>query len=144
MGTTTYVSKHNCIQGWTAVAQWGGVPLAEILRTVKPMPQARHVVFYAFDDKGLTEDEGRYGYYYGSIPLHLATGSQAILALDMNGTPLPLEHGAPVRLRVETQLGFKMVKWIKAIEFVTDTDDIGQGQGGWREDQQYYANSAGI
>ncbi len=62
----------------------------------------------------------------------------------MNGAPLPLEHGAPIRLRVETQLGFKMVKWIKAIEFVADTDDIGQGQGGWREDQQYYANSAGI
>jgi DMSO/TMAO reductase YedYZ molybdopterin-dependent catalytic subunit len=62
----------------------------------------------------------------------------------MNGAPLPIEHGAPVRLRIETQLGFKMVKWITAIEFVADTANIGMGQGGWREDQQYYANAAGI
>lgn len=144
MGAASFVSKHNCIQGWTAVAQWGGVPLAEILRRVEPLPQARHIVFYAFDDKGLTEGEGRYGYFYGSIPIHLAHDPQCILALEMNGAPLPLEHGAPLRLRVETQLGFKMVKWIKAIEFVSDTDDIGQGQGGWREDHQYYASSAGI
>jgi DMSO/TMAO reductase YedYZ molybdopterin-dependent catalytic subunit len=102
------------------------------------------VVFYAFDDKGLTEGEGRYGYYYGTIPLYLATNPQTLLAVDMNGAPLPIQHGAPVRLRIETQLGFKMVKWIKAIEFVEDYRDIGQGQGGWREDQQYYANAAGI
>ena len=57
----------------------------------------------------------------------------------MNGAPLPVEHGAPVRLRVETQLGFKMVKWITAIEFVADVSDIGMGMGGWREDQQFYA-----
>ncbi|MCA1820233.1 MAG: molybdopterin-dependent oxidoreductase [Pseudonocardia sp.] len=74
----------------------------------------------------------------------LATNPQTILALEMNGAPLPIEHGAPVRLRVETQLGFKMVKWIKAIEFVTDPTDVGMGMGGWREDQQYYANAAGI
>lgn len=144
MRTTTYVSKHNCIQGWTAIAEWSGVPLTEIMQHVRPTPEARHMVFYAYDDKGLTEGEGRYGYFYGSIPLHLAANPQTVLALDMNGAPLPLEHGAPVRLRIETQLGFKMVKWIRAIEFVADTKDIGQGQGGWREDQQYYANAAGI
>ena len=96
------------------------------------------------DDKGLTEGEGRYGFFYGSIPLYLAVKQQTLLALDMNGGPLPVEHGAPVRLRLETQLGFKMVKWIKAIEFVDDVSRIGMGQGGWREDQQYYANAAGI
>jgi sulfoxide reductase catalytic subunit YedY len=62
----------------------------------------------------------------------------------MNGAPLPIEHGAPIRLRIETQLGFKMVKWIKAIEFVTDTAHIEMVMGGFREDQQYYANAAGI
>ncbi|HEX7355471.1 MAG TPA: molybdopterin-dependent oxidoreductase [Mycobacteriales bacterium] len=144
LGTSEQITKHNCIQGWTAVAEWGGVPLARILELVRPTPEARHVVFYAFDDKGLTEGEGRYGYFYGSIPLYLAENPQTILALEMNGAPLPLEHGAPVRVRIETQLGFKMVKWVKAIEFVSDVKDIGQGQGGWREDQQYYANAAGI
>ncbi len=144
LGTATQITKHNCIQGWTAIAEWGGVPLARVLDLVQPTAQAKHIVFYAFDDKGLTEGEGRYGYYYGSIPLHLAHDPQTILALDMNGSPLPVEHGAPIRIRIETQLGFKMVKWIKAIEFVADTADIGQGQGGWREDQQYYANAAGI
>lgn len=144
LGQTDQIVKHNCIQGWTAVAQWGGVPLGTVMDLVEVAPDAKFVVFYAMDDKGLTEGEGRYGFFYESMPLHLATDPQTILALDMNGAPLPVEHGAPVRLRVETQLGFKMVKWIAAIEFVADPADIGMGMGGWREDQQFYANAAGI
>ncbi|MDQ2845020.1 MAG: molybdopterin-dependent oxidoreductase, partial [Actinomycetota bacterium] len=144
LGTSKQITKHQCIQGWSAIAEWGGVPLARVLDLVRPAAEAKHIVFYAFDDKGLTEGEGRYGYFYGTIPLHLAQDPQTLLALDMNGAPLPVEHGAPIRIRIETQLGFKMVKWIEAIEFVADTSDIGQGQGGWREDQQYYANAAGI
>ncbi|MEO8851563.1 MAG: molybdopterin-dependent oxidoreductase, partial [Allobranchiibius sp.] len=144
LGTSDQITKHQCIQGWSAVAEWGGVPISALLDLVVPTDEAKHVVFYAYDDKGLTEGEGRYGYFYGSIPLYIATSPQSILALEMNGVPLPVEHGAPIRVRLETQLGFKMVKWVKAIELVADTDDIGQGQGGWREDQQYYSNAAGI
>jgi len=144
LGEQSQTVKHNCIQGWTAVAQWSGVPLAALVKQVQPLPSAKYVVFYAMDDKGETEGEGRYGYFYGSVPLHLAMQPQSILALEMNGGPLPVQHGAPVRLRLETQLGFKMVKWIRAIEFVESVDDIGMGQGGWREDQQFYANAAGI
>ena len=144
LGEQSQTVKHNCIQGWTAVAQWSGVPLAALVQRVQPLPTAKHVVFYAMDDKGETEGEGRYGYFYGSVPLHLVTQPQSILALEMNGGPLPVQHGAPVRLRLETQLGFKMVKWIRAIEFVESVDDIGMGQGGWREDQQFYASAAGI
>lgn len=144
VGRSRQITKHSCIQGWTAVAEWGGVPLSRIIELARPAPEVRHVVFYAMDDKGLTEGEGRYGFFYGTIPIHLAGGPQTILALEMNGAPLPIEHGAPVRLRIETQLGFKMVKWIAAIEFVEDVRDIGMGMGGWREDQQYYANAAGI
>jgi DMSO/TMAO reductase YedYZ molybdopterin-dependent catalytic subunit len=96
------------------------------------------------DDKGRTEGEGRSGHFYESIPIDLARDEQTILALEMNGAPLPVEHGAPVRLRVETQLGYKMVKWIRAIELVADVGSIGQGQGGWREDQLFYADEAGI
>jgi len=144
LGESEQITKHNCIQGWTATAEWGGVPLARILELVQPTPEAKHVVFYAFDDKGETQGEGKYGFYYGTVPIYLATHPQTLLALEMNGAPLPIEHGAPLRVRIETQLGFKMVKWIKAIEFVEDVNDIGMGQGGWREDQQYYANAAGI
>jgi DMSO/TMAO reductase YedYZ molybdopterin-dependent catalytic subunit len=144
LGQQSQITKHNCIQGWTAVAEWAGVPLARLIQEVRPTPSARYVVFYAMDDKGLTEGEGRYGFFYGSIPIHLAANPQTILALDMNGAPLPVEYGAPLRVRVETQLGFKMVKWIAGIEFVADVADIGMGMGGWREDQQFYANAAGI
>jgi DMSO/TMAO reductase YedYZ molybdopterin-dependent catalytic subunit/thiosulfate reductase cytochrome b subunit len=144
LGSQDQITKHNCIQGWTAIAQWSGVPLARLLEEVRPLESATHVVFHAMDDKAETEGEGRFGYFYGTIPIHLASNPQTILALDMNGAPLPVEYGAPLRLRVETQLGFKMVKWITAIELVDDVSDIGMGMGGWREDQQYYANAAGI
>jgi DMSO/TMAO reductase YedYZ molybdopterin-dependent catalytic subunit/thiosulfate reductase cytochrome b subunit len=144
LGWTTQITKHNCIQGWSNVAEWGGVPLAAILERCKPLPEARYLVFHGLDDKTITENEGRYGYFYGTIPLYLALKPQSILALEMNGRPLPVEHGAPARVRIETQLGFKMVKWVRSIELVRNYADIGQGQGGWREDQQYYANAAGI
>src|SRR5581483_7421736 len=144
LGWTRQVTRHNCIQGWSAIAVWSGVPLARLLERCRPLPEARHLVFHAFDDKTVTEDEGRFGFFYGTIPIFLAGKPQTILALEMNDRPLPIEHGAPVRLRVETQLGFKMVKWIRAIEAVAGYEDVGQGQGGWREDQQFYANAAGI
>jgi DMSO/TMAO reductase YedYZ molybdopterin-dependent catalytic subunit len=144
LGTRSQIVKHNCIQGWSAIAQWAGVPVSVLMEHVRPLAGARHVAFYAFDDKALTEGDGRSGYFYGTIPMHLAASPQTILAMEMNGKPLPIEHGAPVRLRVETQLGYKMVKWVRAIEFIDDVAAIGQGQGGWREDQQFYARAAGI
>jgi DMSO/TMAO reductase YedYZ molybdopterin-dependent catalytic subunit len=144
LGWQTHITKHNCIQGWTAIAEWGGVPLDAVLRQARPTAQARYVVLHAFDDKTITEDEDRHGVFYGTIPLFVARRTQTILALEMNGEPLPVPHGAPVRLRVECQLGFKMVKWIRLIELVSDYRRVGQGQGGWREDQQYYTTSAGI
>lgn len=144
LGAQSQITKHNCIQGWTATAEWAGVPLTRVLDLVRPTPEADTIVFYAFDDKGETEGEGRWGYFYSTIPLWLARKPQSLLVLDMNGGPLPIEHGAPLRLRLETQLGFKMTKWIKGIELTRGHRQIGMGQGGWREDQQYYANAAGI
>jgi DMSO/TMAO reductase YedYZ molybdopterin-dependent catalytic subunit/thiosulfate reductase cytochrome b subunit len=144
LGLTSQITKHNCIQGWTNVAEWSGAPLARVLDRCRPRAGARFVVFHAFDDKTITEGEGRSGYFYGTLPLDLARRPDTLLALSMNGGPLPIEHGAPVRLRVETQLGFKMVKWIRAIEVVASYEQIGLGQGGWREDQQFYSTGAGI
>lgn len=144
LGWESQIVNHNCIQGWNAIAEWGGVPLGKLLNLVEPKPEVTHVVFYAMDDKGLTEGEGRYGHFYEAVPIYLARRTQALLALEMNGGPLPIEHGAPLRVRFETQLGYKMVKWVKVIEFVDDISTIGMGQGGYREDQLYYANAAAI
>jgi len=139
------ITKHVCIQGWSGIAEWSGVPLGHIVEQCRPLPAARYAVFHALDDKLITEPElGGRGHFYETIDLELARHPQTLLADAMNGCPLPPEHGAPLRLRVETQLGFKMVKYLRAIEFVADYDRLGQGQGGWREDVQYYSQDAGI
>ena len=144
LGREGQVVKHNCIQGWSAVAEWAGVPLATFIRHCRPLPEARYLVFHAFDDKGKTEPQDGSGYFSETLDMKLALTPQTILAYEMNGEPLPVEHGAPLRLRVEVQLGFKMVKWIRAVEFVDDYRKVGQGQGGWREDNVYYSRVVGI
>ena len=139
------ITKHNCIEGWSAVAEWGGVSLSEIMARCHPSPTARYVIFYAMDDKSTSEPEpAGDGMFYGSIDIALASHPQTILAYEMNGKPLPVPHGAPLRLRVESQLGFAMVKYIHRMEFVEDYRHIGAGQGGWREDKQFYSQEAGI
>jgi sulfoxide reductase catalytic subunit YedY len=141
----TQITKHCCIQGWSAVASWGGVWLGDIVDHCRPLATARYIVFYAFDDKATSEpDPAGSGQFYGTMNLALASDPQTILAYEMNGRPLPVPHGAPLRLRVETELGFTMVKYIRRIEFVSDYRQIGAGQGGWREDQQFYSREAGI
>ncbi|HEY8309377.1 MAG TPA: molybdopterin-dependent oxidoreductase [Gemmatimonadaceae bacterium] len=141
----TQITKHNCIEGWSAVAEWGGVALSDIVARCRPLPDARFVVFYAMDDKSTSEpDPAGSGKFYGTIDIALASHPQTILAYEMNGAPLPIDHGAPLRLRVETQLGFVMVKYVRRIEFVNDYSHIGAGQGGWREDNQFYSQEAGI
>jgi DMSO/TMAO reductase YedYZ molybdopterin-dependent catalytic subunit len=82
--------------------------------------------------------------FYEAIYIELAKHHQTILAYEMNGEQLSVPYGAPLRLRVETQLGYKMVKWIKSVEFVSDYKNIGMGQGGHREDHMYYGIGAGI
>jgi methionine sulfoxide reductase catalytic subunit len=139
------VTLHCCIQGWSAIAEWGGVRLSEILERAGPLPQARYVVFEAFDDKSTSEpDPAGPGRYYGSLELDLARHPLTLLADEMNGRPLPVEHGAPLRARVETQLGFTMVKYLRAIRLVDDLRPLGRGRGGWREDWQFYDQQAGI
>lgn len=139
----TQITKHDCIQGWTGVAEWSGVNLSDFIDLCRVLPEARFVVFHAFDDKGVTQSESE-GFYYEAIDLRLARGPQSLLAYEFNGRPLPIEHGAPLRLRVENQLGFKMVKWIKTVSFEKDYRDIGLGYGGWREDHAYYGRVVGI
>ena len=131
------ITEHSCIQGWTAIGEWGGVPMSHILSLCRPLPQVRYVVFYSYQYINGVQ-------FYEAINMELTKHYQTILAYEMNGEPLPVPHGAPLRLRVETQLGFKMVKWLKSIEFVSDYKNIGMGQGGHREDHMYYGIGAGI
>lgn len=126
------ITTHFCIQGWSGVAEWGGVPMRDILDRVRPTPEARYAVFYSLADGA---DGGR---YYDVHKIENMRHELTILAYEMNGKPVSVLHGAPLRLRCENELGFKMVKWVTAIEFVHDFADLGAGQGGYNEDHEFY------
>jgi methionine sulfoxide reductase catalytic subunit len=144
LGQKTQITLHHCIQGWSGIAAWGGVPLAELIKLVRPRPNAKAVVFYSFSE-GIAFSTGIVdGRYYDSVSIENALNAQTLLAYDMNYKPLGHLHGAPLRLRVENQLGFKMVKWIRAIEFVESVQTIYKGEGGYAEDNEYFGELANI
>jgi methionine sulfoxide reductase catalytic subunit len=144
LGQKNQITLHHCIQGWSGIAEWGGLPLAKLIELVRPAPSAQAVVFYSFGDgvdftTGLAD-----GQYYDSLSIANAMHLQTLLAYEMNSQPLNHLHGAPLRLRVENQLGFKMVKWIQAIEFVENVASIRDGEGGYAEDREYFGELANI
>ena len=144
LGQKTQITLHHCIQGWSGIAEWGGLPLAELMKLVRPRPNAKAVVFYSFGE-GVEFSTGvAGGQYYDSLSIENALNPQTLLAYEMNYQPLTHLHGAPLRLRVENQLGFKMVKWIQAIEFVADVRSINEGEGGYAEDHEYFGELANI
>jgi len=144
LGDKSQITLHHCIQGWSGIAQWGGLPLTKLIELVRPRPNAKLVVFYSFGE-GVAFSTGiADGQYYDSLSLENALNSQTLLAYEMNYEPLASQHGAPLRLRVENQLGFKMVKWIQAIEFVEDVRPIHQGEGGYAEDHEFFGELANI
>jgi DMSO/TMAO reductase YedYZ molybdopterin-dependent catalytic subunit/thiosulfate reductase cytochrome b subunit len=138
MPPRTQITKHQCIQGWCSVASWTGVSVSDLIRRCQPLADARYAVFWSYQ-QDLSDQP-----FYETLDLRIAMHPQTILAHTMNGEPLSVAHGAPLRMRVETQLGFKMVKWLKAIEFVADYRSIGAGQGGSREDNMNYEQSVSI
>ena len=127
----TQITRHDCVEGWSAIAKWTGVPLRELMRHVQPLPSARYVVFHCAD-----KDEDNTA-YYESLDMEDANHPQTILAYEMNGADLPIAHGAPLRLRVERQLGYKHAKYVMRIELVERLEGIGGGLGGYWEDQGY-------
>lgn len=131
MPSRTQTTRHDCVEGWSAIATWTGVKLADLLERVRPKPEARYVVFYCADP----DEDGEK--YYESIDFDEAYHPQTILAYGMNGQTLPVAHGAPIRLRVERQLGYKQAKYIMRIELVDSLESIGGGNGGYWEDQGY-------
>ncbi len=118
----TQITKHVCEEGWTAIAEWTGVPLSRVLDSVGLLPNARYVVFYSYDE------------WADCLDMFDALHPQTILAYGMNGRDLPLAHGAPVRLRLERQLGYKSMKYIERIVVKEDFDDGGMNgsiRNGW-------------
>ena len=144
LGKKTQITLHHCIQGWSGIAAWGGLPLAELVKLAQPRSSAKVVVFYSFSE-GVEFSTGiAGGQYYDSLSLKDALNPLTLLAYEMNYQPLNHLHGAPLRLRVENQLGFKMVKWIQAIELVEDVKSINKGEGGYAEDNEYFGELASI
>jgi thiosulfate reductase cytochrome b subunit len=140
MPKSEQITQHYCIQGWSAIARWGGVQVSEIMKIVRPGPDVRYVVFYSFAHGG-GKDAGLYYDVHEVAHMH---HRNSILAYEMNGQRLSESHGAPLRLRNELELGFKQVKWVQAVEFVQSFRQLGSGEGGFNEDHEYYGYRAPI
>jgi DMSO/TMAO reductase YedYZ molybdopterin-dependent catalytic subunit len=132
----TQITRHDCVEGWSSIGKWKGARLSALLDRAKLTPQARYIVFHCADtlDPAATDGAGR---YYESIDLVDAYHPQTILAYQMNDQTLPVRHGAPLRLRVERQLGYKHAKYVMRVEAVASLDGIGRGQGGFWPDRGY-------
>ena len=133
----TQITRHDCVEGWSAIGKWHGVPLKILLDAAGLRPDARYIMFHCADRLGDTN-------YYESIDLIDAFHPQTILAWGMNGQMLPVGHGAPLRLRVERQLGYKHAKFIMRIEAVHSFAGLYGGKGGTWEDRADYEWYAGI
>jgi DMSO/TMAO reductase YedYZ molybdopterin-dependent catalytic subunit len=131
------ITRHDCVEGWSAIGQWQGPQLGNILKAAGLLPSARYLVFHCADFY-----EGKP--YYESLDLIEAHHPQTILAWQMNGQDLPVDHGAPIRLRSERQLGYKQAKYVMRIEARSTLAGLYGGGGGYWEDARGYQWWAGI
>ena len=134
MPARTQITRHDCVEGWSAIGQWKGVRLSHLLNLARLKPEARFVVFHCLDR--MDEDDAK-SLYYESVDLDDAFHEQTILAWELNGKALPVENGAPLRARIERQLGYKQPKYLHRVEVVAGFKDIAGGHGGYWEDQGY-------
>lgn len=132
MPARTQITRHDCVEGWSVIGQWTGVPLSRLLDAAGLKPGARYVVFHCYDDY-----KGNGSRYYESIDLDDAYHPQTIAAYDMNGGPVPVSNGAPLRVRIERKLGYKQPKYVHTIEVVDSYATIFGGKGGFWEDDGY-------
>ena len=139
MPSRTQITRHDCVEGWSCIGKWKGVPLGKVIDLAGPLPQAKYVVFRCADD--YANNGGR---YYESIYLREAYHPQSILAYDMNDATLTVPHGAPLRVRLERKLGYKMAKYLLAVDLVDSLAGIGAGKGGYWEDSGGYIWHGGI
>ncbi len=132
LATIEDITMHHCIQGWSGIAKWSGLPMRRLIELVRPKPEAKVVAFFSY---GYSLYGGT---YYNTQTVENVLNAECMLATHMNGEPLSEVYGAPLRLRVENQLGYKMVKWIERIEFIRTEKEIGKGKGGSNEDDEYF------
>ena len=125
----TQITRHDCVEGWSVIGKWTGVPLRHLLSRAGPLPAARYVVFHCADPMDGSDLQAPGSTYYESIDLVEAVHPQTILAYALNDEALPVKNGAPLRLRVERQLGYKSLKYISAIEAVDRVEGLGKGRG---------------
>jgi DMSO/TMAO reductase YedYZ molybdopterin-dependent catalytic subunit len=137
MPSRTQITRHDCVEGWSVIGKWTGVPVAQVLSRVQPLPAARYLVFHCADPMDGSDVQAPGSMYYESIALAEARHPQTILAYALNDEPLPVKNGAPLRLRVERQLGYKQAKYLMRIDAVDRLDNIRGGKGGYWEDQGY-------
>lgn len=137
MPSRTQITRHDCVEGWSVIGKWTGVPLRQVLARVQPLPMARYVVFHCADPMDGSDVQAPGSTYYESIDLVEAVHRQTILAYALNDAPLPVRNGAPLRLRVERQLGYKQAKYLMRIEVVERLDQLRGGKGGYWEDRGY-------
>jgi DMSO/TMAO reductase YedYZ molybdopterin-dependent catalytic subunit len=137
MPSRTQITRHDCVEGWSSIGKWRGVQLSHLLEQVKPMPKARFVVFRCADSMDGPSLDGRDSKYYESIDLDDAYHVQTVLAYELNDKALPVNNGAPLRARIERQLGYKHAKYLMRIELVESFAGIRDGQGGYWEDNGY-------
>lgn len=131
----TQITRHDCVEGWSSIGKWKGARLGPLLDRAGLKPEARFIAFFCADTLELTFDGT--GDYYETIGVVDAYHPQTILAYEMNDVVLPVAHGAPVRLRLERQLGYKMAKYVMRIEAIESFDHLGRGAGGYWEDRGY-------
>lgn len=135
MPSRTQITRHDCVEGWSCIGKWKGVQLSRVIERAGLKPAARFIAFYCADTLELTLDGT--GQYYETIDLVDALHPQTLLAYDMNDRPLDVPHGAPLRLRLERQLGYKMAKYVMRIEALESFEKLGRGKGGYWEDRGY-------
>ncbi|TMM50184.1 molybdopterin-dependent oxidoreductase [Qipengyuania marisflavi] len=133
----TQITRHDCVEGWSAIGEWTGPQLSLLLDAARVQDQARFIIFRCADELGGSA-------YYESVDLEDAYHPQTIVAHRLNGDPLPIKNGAPLRMRIERQLGYKHAKYLTGIEAVASLDGIGDGKGGYWEDRADYQWYAGI
>jgi DMSO/TMAO reductase YedYZ molybdopterin-dependent catalytic subunit len=127
----TQITRHDCVEGWSVIGKWGGVRLADLLADTGVRPGAAFVVFRCMD----TDPMGMP--YYESLSLQQAAHPQALVAYELNDRPVPIKNGAPLRIKVPTQLGYKSAKYVHRIELVASLAGLAGGNGGYWEDQGY-------
>ena len=136
MPSRTQITRHDCVEGWSSIGKWKGVQLSHLLEQARPLANAKYVVFRCADSMEAPR-AGTDSTYYESVDLDDAYHAQTVLAYDLNDKPLPVNNGAPLRVRIERQLGYKHAKYVVKVELVESFEKIRDGKGGYWEDNGY-------